>query len=608
MNDITQLYKLINSSIADHEHGLLVFAGAGASIDPPTCFPSSTELAANIVRALCSTHPLVAREADRYILLTKSIRLEVMLDILLDRVGAEIMNCLRGFCRHATPNLVHQSVARLIAKAGRNSVIATTNFDCMFEKALSQEDIHFEQTIALPTGRLTPPASSGVEVMKLHGSAYGKEGTDTFHTLQAAIAQIGRPVQPEFRKRFLDLLRNHNIIVIGYSGRDDFDLRGLWIEAGQGAHGRLVWIRHPSNSDLHRAAKYIPDEVDQIVSAWGASGVAITCHTSKSLCEVAGLNWKECNLKIGSEWFSDFVYDSRIRDRALHGLARLLIHASSMKEAIQDRLEIAKEVDRILEKSRELESQQSVRRKYWAIKDQAFGLLKSPAESRDYLVWATGTFADSVLSPRAGDTMSPLELAVGIRELAWGIKDLTAPGESWKNRPEECQQLVHLFAQSYEIIKVELDASPTSPHLYEQYLHSSRDYAWGLVFIGNVKDASELLIHQVHNIESHPALHATWHAERILDEIAHTERDLARFLTMNSSWVEASEFYLKAASRYKSMARLNEYWDCIGCAAAARDDPVAFEEACEELVRLQAYTAREILIARRGKWQKQRVS
>jgi len=143
MNDAEPLSVLIKSCLAERGLGLLVFAGAGASVEPPTSFPTSTELTATIILALCSTHPLVALRAERYVELTRPIRLEVLLDILLERVGSETMGCLRGFCPDATPNLVHQSVARLVAKVGKDSLIATTNFDYMFEKALAEAGVRY---------------------------------------------------------------------------------------------------------------------------------------------------------------------------------------------------------------------------------------------------------------------------------------------------------------------------------------------------------------------------------------------------------------------------------------------------------------------------------
>lgn len=266
---------------------VLIWSGAGLSVEGPTSLPSGPELTRRVfdtffepgalARVLTyhqvvglRTNPLCAR--DNALPTARLPRLETALDAAARaRPDAfpgtfDVLDDVRD----AVPNRLHAFAADHIALGGRH---VTANFDTCVERA--HEARH---------GRPVPHGA----VHHFHGSfADSSDGKALGATL--SLIRTGFP-QDESR-HLLHLLSTHRaVIVIGYSGSDYFDVDRFAAALPQDAlRGlRVLWLTH-AHHDPH-----VPEQDTVALQTWlrrAGADVRVLCGPTELLLARSAHRW-----------------------------------------------------------------------------------------------------------------------------------------------------------------------------------------------------------------------------------------------------------------------------------------------------------------------------
>lgn len=114
------------------------------------------------------------------------------------------------------------------------SVILTTNFDPLIEKALDREGVNYYTTKLSRDGDLAQTRSSGCHVVHLHGYWHG---SDTLHTARQLTQH-----RPRLKASLAHILRDSIVVVVAYGGWDDTFTRTLIeVATEDAAKPELIW-------------------------------------------------------------------------------------------------------------------------------------------------------------------------------------------------------------------------------------------------------------------------------------------------------------------------------------------------------------------------------
>ena len=210
---------------------LTFLVGAGCSVDAPSCQPAGRAMMDAIIKYIC-----VDSEIDKISKL-EELRFEALVEILRDFIDPELKIIdYYGLCDK--PNIQHFFLAEMI-KQGH--FVMTTNFDFLIEIALLQLDIPKEEIKVVITKKSFEKYSNpndlfqqGIKtVYKIHGSTKNIiKDKYTKDTLIATIQAFGAnkeglnvfQIEPHKRELFDNITRDRTLVVMGYSGSDDFDI------------------------------------------------------------------------------------------------------------------------------------------------------------------------------------------------------------------------------------------------------------------------------------------------------------------------------------------------------------------------------------------------
>ena len=229
---LTTMHKVLNSIANDIEkRNLVVFIGAGISIDGPTSLPGAADLTNTILAAVCSVQrelqelifpnpaelrpsallaPFWKIEQERFSIkrpedLKSSLRLEVVLELLFEAFGTHGLECLT-FMKSRTPNHHHTFVARLHTMGCQ---VLTTNFDTAVE-----------------------------EVVHLHGCI-----TEPLDRLGATVSSLENGLSLSTIQLLEKLLSNKHVLFLGYSGSDHFDISPFLMRSNRLIR-KVTWVSH----------------------------------------------------------------------------------------------------------------------------------------------------------------------------------------------------------------------------------------------------------------------------------------------------------------------------------------------------------------------------
>ncbi|MFN8296356.1 MAG: SIR2 family protein [Chitinophagales bacterium] len=250
-----------------------IFAGAGISLDSPSNLPISKHIIDKILQAITPNNNIkdkllkFSRGTHTDKLFGDFIRFEMLLDVISDiDPKLEVLNFIRDF---DTPNLNHYNLAKA---AITGDYIITPNFDCLIEKAilnLGYEPITICYNKDFENWKVKHNKKQ-IPIFKIHGSFFKYTGISNKRiisrtSIQATLSSVSsnkvlfklRPSKFNFLKNVVE--SSNNLIIVGYSGNDDFDIiPSLYNIKPQ----KLIWIK---NSKSYSKKNCIKDKINEIL-------------------------------------------------------------------------------------------------------------------------------------------------------------------------------------------------------------------------------------------------------------------------------------------------------------------------------------------------------
>ncbi|MFX1397678.1 MAG: tetratricopeptide repeat protein [Promethearchaeota archaeon] len=267
--------------------GKLTFlVGAGCSADPPSNLPLGRKMIEAIVRHSCAKS-----EVDK-ILAIEDLRFEQVVEIVRDRLDPKL-KIIDYYGECESPNLQHFFLAEMLK---RGHFVVTTNFDFLIELALLKLlSPKVPEEVIVPV--ITEEDYKNPEyqnpnklfkkgkmaIYKIHGSTENAiTGEKTRESLIATIQAFGSgnegesvfQLEPFKRPAFEALSDGHSLVILGYSGSDDFDIVPT-LKLLKGVEN-IVWVDHaPDDSESEGAfeiekqdtsSRIEPTKINEILS------------------------------------------------------------------------------------------------------------------------------------------------------------------------------------------------------------------------------------------------------------------------------------------------------------------------------------------------------
>ncbi len=226
---------------------MVFFVGAGISVDSK--LPDFKGLSEKVIRLATGSK----LNRDQYASLSQNIRPEVILQIAVEELGREVLECMNILVSNK-PNTNHFLLADALA---RGNWVFTTNVDNLIEEACRlsgvkvsrcYSDLHFEQFANSLWDANTIP---GGYLFKLHGTIEdSKAGEERFKTILVALRQVGRGLSEPKRTVLEYFLTNFDFWFMGYSCLDDFSVVPVLLETP--SRKAVYWLSF-ANSPLGEA-------------------------------------------------------------------------------------------------------------------------------------------------------------------------------------------------------------------------------------------------------------------------------------------------------------------------------------------------------------------
>jgi tetratricopeptide (TPR) repeat protein len=290
-----------------------ILAGAGCSIDAPSCQPSGNAMINAIVRFACPPS-----EVEK-ILALREIRFEALVEAFRDAIDPEL-RLIDYFAQCDRPNLQHFFLAEMLR---RGHFVVTTNFDLLVERALLASGAPPDNVCPVITRadfeNVRNPQSlfeaGKLLVIKLHGSTFNAiSGENTRQSLIATIQALGSEkegldifqVEPYKQALVHQAFEDRTVVVLGYSGSDDFDVVPTLMALPNLRN--LVWVNHVQES---AGARLVEVETVDGRSDAGADKVQQILIELKRRGSCRHVYRADINT---SSFVREFVDESRIRD------------------------------------------------------------------------------------------------------------------------------------------------------------------------------------------------------------------------------------------------------------------------------------------------------
>ncbi len=213
---------MVEKTLFDGEEGLIIFAGAGCSMAPPSSLPGWDDLNDAILETLwdrLEEYRITKGFREKILPAIKKRRTEgtfppdYQAQLMAERVGLNYFELL-GAVDSETYNPVQYHTA-LLAKEGIVKVVVTTNFDRNFERAFDAVGVPFKAYFDEDGfNSLAENGKNVIPIIKIHGSCSSPESM--IDTRKQRLK--GRSAALE--KALHQLLEKYHVIFSGFSGAD----------------------------------------------------------------------------------------------------------------------------------------------------------------------------------------------------------------------------------------------------------------------------------------------------------------------------------------------------------------------------------------------------
>lgn len=225
-------------------------AGAGISVDPPSNLPLAKDIVCQVVASLQlenNTERKMLEDFDHGLL-----RFEQFMELISNFYDPHL-NILDHLAMCRSPNMIHNFLAHALE---RGDSVFTTNFECLIELACTQRGIN-ARSIYGSMHAETNENGPERQVWKLHGSLQDEQGKDTRESVVATLSRVGQQGEafssdPYLRNAFQKNIQQRHLVVLGYSGLDDYDIVPMISHAK--SDKRIIWVWHDPN--VHPAVAF----------------------------------------------------------------------------------------------------------------------------------------------------------------------------------------------------------------------------------------------------------------------------------------------------------------------------------------------------------------
>lgn len=253
--NLLYMTKLDPSEILPFNGKFTFLVGAGCSINKPASLPAGREMMEILIQFSCAA----SEREDIQRLIYEGLRFEQLVEIIRNNIDPNL-KIIDYFGLSTNPNENHAFLERMIK---RGNHVITTNFDFLIELALMRDledkskilPVITEQDFKKYSNPDQLVSKGFLPVYKIHGSTKNIiTGEDTRESLIATIQAFGAGksdgsiFQLERFKRdlFNNIMSKRILVVMGYSGSDDFDVvPTLKLIPNL---KKIVWINHCSTS------------------------------------------------------------------------------------------------------------------------------------------------------------------------------------------------------------------------------------------------------------------------------------------------------------------------------------------------------------------------
>jgi tetratricopeptide (TPR) repeat protein len=217
-------------------------AGAGVSYDSPSNLPIAEDIVYGVLNVLNIDEK--SRIDLKHKFNSHDLRFEQFIEQLSFSYGDTDLQMLNLLNECDSPNRLHFFLANAIL---HDHSVFTTNFDSLIEKAARRNSIRsiFDRESALVYSE-----KIGRILWKLHGTLRDQEGIDQRQSILTSISRIGQlgeffSLAKEFQKILDEKVSKNDLVVLGYSGSDDFDIVPALSQIQ--SQKKMFWIWHDKN-------------------------------------------------------------------------------------------------------------------------------------------------------------------------------------------------------------------------------------------------------------------------------------------------------------------------------------------------------------------------
>ena len=236
---------------------LTFLVGAGCSVSFPSCYPLAKDMMKAIIQHFCAESEINKIQG---LLDSNLLRFEMLIEIIRDVIDSNL-KIIDYYELSDKPNILHFYLVQMIIKG---HFVLTTNYDFLIEHALLQSKISKNEIICIITEedfkKYDEPSilyENGKKTLyKIHGSTKNIiTNENTRQSLISTISSFGLnkeglnifQVESYKRSLFNNISNSRTLIVLGYSGSDDFDVIPT-IKVLKGWNN-IIWINHVEDQD-----------------------------------------------------------------------------------------------------------------------------------------------------------------------------------------------------------------------------------------------------------------------------------------------------------------------------------------------------------------------
>jgi tetratricopeptide (TPR) repeat protein len=214
---------------------LVILCGSGISYDTPTSLPTVR----SFYEACIKNARLDEALQKKIIGQLKTSQVEPRFEVVLNDIRIYLDNNLSILRVYDDPlyNPDHYFLSHLLSKGG---TVITTNFDHCIENASTSGD--FNKIVFNGQQNVAYQNKHEGTLIKPHGCILEKDRTKLIATITALTnTTAGYRYYRQWRKLMLGFLKDKTIIVLGYSGSDDFDIMPI-LESSK--HTICIWVNY----------------------------------------------------------------------------------------------------------------------------------------------------------------------------------------------------------------------------------------------------------------------------------------------------------------------------------------------------------------------------